>query len=86
MFQLIKNFMAKLTIGNVDNFLKKNNINLSESELDFTFRFIKKNYEAVFANPNIDLSRYKDKYSEENYFKLIKLVAEYKNKYANYLS
>jgi len=86
MFQLIKNFVNRLTIGEVDSFLKKNNINLSEAELDFTFRFVKKNYEALFVNPNIDLSRYKDKYSEENYSKLMKLVLEYKNKYANYLN
>lgn len=70
-----------MTKEDIVKFTQKNGIFLSESELDFTYRFIKKNYEALYANPNVDLSKYKENYTEENYQKMMKLIAEYKSKY-----
>ncbi len=81
MFQLIKNYISKMTKEDVRKFAEKNDICLSEEELDFTYRFVKKNYEALYANPNIDLSKYKNHYSEENYHKIMKLVSIYKSRY-----
>ena len=81
MFQLIKSYVSRMTKEDVIRFTQKNDIYLNEYELDFTYRFIKKNYEALYANPNIDLSKYKEQFSEENYNKIMKLVAEYKAKY-----
>lgn len=81
MFQLIKNYVSKMTPQDVVNFTSKNGIYLSSTEVDFVYRFIKKNYEALYANPNIDLSKYKEHFSEENYEKIIKLVNQYKQKY-----
>lgn len=81
MFQLIKNYVSKMTREDVQKFALKNDIYLSDSEIDFTYRFIKRNYEALYANPNIDLSKYKSNYSEENYTKLMKLITSYKSKY-----
>ena len=81
MFKLIKNYISNMTKEDIVKFTQKNGIFLSESELDFTYRFIKKNYEALYANPNVDLSKYKENYTEENYQKMMKLIAEYKSKY-----
>lgn len=81
MFQLVKNYVSKMTKEDVTKFTNKNGIYLSDGELDFVYRFIKKNYEAMYANPNIDLTRYKEHFSEENYNKIMKLVNEYKSKY-----
>lgn len=81
MFQLIKNYIARMTKDDVRRFTEKNGIYLNDAELDFTFRFIKKNYEALYANPNVDLSKYKNHFTEENYVKIMKLIAEYKTKY-----
>ena len=53
---------------------------------DKLYRFIKKNYEALYANPNLDLTRYKVHFSEENFNKIMMLVTNYKTKYANYLN
>ena len=44
--------MDHLTKEQVESFAKKNNINLSEEELDFTYLFVKKNWATVIANPN----------------------------------
>ncbi len=70
-----------MTIDDVKKFTTKNGIYLSEEEADFVYRFIKRNYEAIYANPNIDLSKYKGHFSEENFNKIMKLINEYKAKY-----
>ncbi len=81
MFQLVKNYINTMKKDDVKNFAIKKGIYLSDEEVDFIYRFLKKNYEALYANPNIDLSRYKHHFSEENYYKIMKLISEYKSKY-----
>lgn len=85
MFQLIKNYVSTLTKEKVQEFANSKDIHLNDSELDFVYRFITKNYEALYANPNIDFTKYKQYLSSENYDKIIKLISEYKSKYASYL-
>lgn len=86
MFNLIERYMNKLSIADVDNFAQKNNIYLNSEELQFTYQFIKKNWQPILANPAmLNLDRYKDKFSEENLTKIKKLVKEYSIKYKNYL-
>lgn len=86
MFNIISRFMQNLSIEQVDSFAKSKNINLSEEELDFTFSFIKKNWEKILGNPKLlHLERYKEKFSEENFIKINKLFIEYSTKYQNYL-
>ena len=81
MFQLIKNYITRMTKEDVAVFARKNGIDLNESELDFTYRFVKKNYEALYANPNVDLTKYKCHFTEENWVKITKLITECKSKY-----
>lgn len=78
--------MNKLSITDVDNFAKKNGIFFNDEELNFTYQFIKKNWQPILANPaTLNLERYKDKYSLENFVKVQKLFKEYTIKYKNYL-
>lgn len=75
-----------MTIEDVKNFALKKGANLSENELNFTFNFIKSNYQNILKNPSLlDLERYKDKYSKENYEKIVKVFNEYNQKYSRYL-
>lgn len=85
MFDLIKNYVSGMSITDVDLYLKRNNIILSSEELEFTYRFIKRNFEALYANPNVDLTRYKTHYTENNFNKIMKLVNDAKIKYAKFL-
>lgn len=86
MYNLIERYMNKISPLDVNNFAQKNNIYLSEEELQFTYQFIKKNWQPILANPNVlNLNRYKDKFSEENFVKIKKLIKEYSIKYKNYL-
>ena len=86
MYNLIQRYMANLTIKEVNDFAQKNNVFLSESELNFTFEFIKKNWEMIFRNPNLlKIERYKNQFSEENFLKIQKLITMYYQKYGHLL-
>lgn len=75
-----------MTIEDVKNFALKKGANLSDNELSFTYNFIKNNYQNILKNPRLlDLERYKDKYSKENYEKIQKVFQEYSQKYSRYL-
>lgn len=78
--------MNKLTIEDVNNFALKKNIILSESELTFTYEFIKKNWDKILSNPNLlNLNRYKNMYSEENFEKISEVFKEYYSKYRRFI-
>lgn len=78
--------MEKLKKEDIQNFAIKNNVILSEEELAFTYQFVKKNWKIVLSNPNaFNLERYKDKFSEENYLKMNRLLKEYMTRYQSFL-
>lgn len=59
-------------------FAQKNDINLSDNELDFTYDFIKNNYrEAIQNKDTFDLSAYRNRFSSENYEKIENLLLKY---------
>lgn len=78
--------MSKLSKENVNSFALKNNIELSESELDFTYDFVKKNWKTILSNHGMfDLEKYREKFSQENFPKVQKLLKESLLKYHDYL-
>ncbi len=86
MFILIERYMSKLDKETVNSFALKNNIQLNESELDFTYDFVKKNWKTILSNHGMfDLDKYKGKFSEENFPKVQKLLKESLLKYHDYL-
>ena len=86
MYNLIKAYMGKMTIQDVQNFAVSKNIFLSPEELQFVYDFIRKNWEQVIRNPQLlNLDRYKDKFSQENFVKIKKLFMEYSSRYSSFL-
>lgn len=86
MFNLISRYMNKITKEDINNFALNKNIYLNDEELSFTYEFIKKNWNQILSNPNmLNLDRYKNKYSEENFNKIKILFNEYYSKYHKYL-
>ena len=78
--------MEKLKKEDVALFATKNNVFLSQEELDFTYHFVKKNWDKILQNPNLlNFERFKDRYSEENFVKIQKLYQMYYQKYGHYL-
>lgn len=86
MYNLIRRYMENLKIDQLNNFAIKNNVFLSEDELKFTYEFVKKNWDPIFRNPNLlNLERYKEHYSAENFEKIQKLIQFYYQKYGHLL-
>lgn len=86
MYNIIERFINNMTINDINNFAISKGIYLSESELEFTFNFIKTNYKNILGNPKLlDLERYKNKYTKENFEKISKVFQEYFQKYSHYL-
>lgn len=82
MYNLVKRYVSNLTKEQINDFAVKNNIVLSQEELEFIFAFVKKNWEMIFRNPNLlHLERYKERFSPENFVKIQKLLAMYYQKY-----
>ncbi len=86
MFVLVERYINNLTINDLNNLAITKEIYLSPEELEFSYEFIKKNWQNVLSNHGVfDVDKYKDHYSEENFIKIKKLIKEYSIKYSNYL-
>ncbi len=87
MDNLIKNYVAKLTKEQVTSFALMHNIVLSDSELDFTYAFIKNHWQDIFKNyDNFNLDAYKNHYTEDNFAKIKILFKEYSEKFKPFLN
>lgn len=86
MFNIIDRFMSNLKKEDIQNFAWKNNVTLSEEELNFTYDFVKKNWRIILSNPNsFQLEKYKNHFTEENYQKINFLIKQYLKKYQAFL-
>lgn len=75
---IIDLYVRNMSVSNVRDFAYKNDIDLSDEETDFVYNFIKNNYREVIKNrDSFDLSAYKEKFSEENFQKIEKLIKKY---------
>lgn len=86
MFVLIERYINNMSIHDLNNLAISKGIGLSKDELEFSYNYIKKNWKNVISNYNLfDIDKYKDKFSEDNFIKIKKLIREYTIKYGNYL-
>lgn len=86
MFNIIESYIKRLTKEDINRFALSKNISLDESELNFTYDFVKKNYKNILGNHQLfNIERYRNNYSKENFSKITKVYQEYMQKYANYL-
>lgn len=82
MYSLIERYINRMTKEDMNNFLVKKNIYLNDNELNYSYLFIKKNWNQILSSSNmIDLKRYKNNFSVENYSKIVNLYKEYFTKY-----
>ena len=79
----IENHIKNISKEDIFKFAEKYNIYLSKKELDWTYSFVKNNYNKFIDNPkSLNLNNYKSNFSEINFNKLTNLY----NKYSNYLN
>jgi len=80
MQDMISYYIEKLTKEDIKKFALQKQINLSPNELDFTYNFIKNNYQVVLSNPHsFDFSLYQKHYSKDNFNKINNLIKIYLN-------
>lgn len=83
---LIKNYVSKLSLSEIDNFSKKQGLSLSQDELNLIYDYIKNDWHTIiYGNPRPILDSLKDKLDDFSYNKIEKLYVEFKEKYKNYL-
>jgi len=83
---LIKNFISKLTLNDIETFSKKQGIDLNNEELKLIENHIKQNWHTIlYGNPRPILDDIKEKLNEFEYQKIENLYIEFKNKYKYYL-
>lgn len=85
MKSLIKNYIELLTVEKLNDFGIKNNILLTNNELEFLLSLVKENYEDILDNEDKYLNLLKENFSEDKYIKIKDLFLYYKNKYKGYL-
>ncbi|MDD2505306.1 MAG: hypothetical protein PHF21_03430 [Bacilli bacterium] len=79
---IIEGYIKNLTKDDIYNFAIKNNIDLTLEELNFTYNFIKTNYQEVLKSPNnFNFDKYRNNFSKNNFLKIEQLI----KKYSNYL-
>lgn len=79
MLNIIEPYINNITKSDINSFAVKNNINLSNNELEFIYNFIKTRYKEVLSNPNnFSLTKYKNNFSNENFVKINGLINHYK--------
>ena len=85
MKSLLKNYIDLLTIDKLKIFTTKNNINLSDNELNYILNLVKENYDDILINEDKYLNNIKENIKEEEFKKIKELYTYYKNKYKGYL-
>lgn len=82
---LIKKYINNLTIDKLNEFMIKNDINLSNDELIFLLELIKTNIDDILVNSSKYLNIIKEKISINESNKIEELFLYYKNRYQGYL-
>ena len=82
---LIKNYISKLSINNLKEFALKNNINLTDIELEYLLTLVKENFDDILVNEDKYLNIVKDNINPNEFEKIKELFLYYKNRYKGYL-
>lgn len=85
MKSLIKNYINQLTPDKLKLFAQKNDINLTDNEIEYLLNLVKDNYDDMLINDQKYLKLIKSKVNIAEYQKIEKIYINYKNKYKGYL-
>ena len=85
MKSLIKNYIELLSIDKLKEFSSKNNINLTNKELNYLLNLVKNNYEDILKDDTKYLEDVKNNINPSEFVKIKELYSYYKNRYKGYL-
>jgi hypothetical protein len=83
---MILKYIQALTLEDIENFAKKQNIILKRSESEIILNEIKNNFNEVVYHTEEAMKKIKDKLDYTTYLKLNELIDFYKKKYPDYLN
>lgn len=83
---MILKYIQALTLEDIENFAKKQNIILERSESEIILNEIKNNFNEVVYHTEEAMEKIKDKLDYTTYLKLNELIDFYKKKYPDYLN
>lgn len=75
--KIIKSYVKQLTKDDIIKFAKKNDIILTNDELNLIYQAIKNDYDNILANPELALKNAKDKLNSNTYNKIYELYTIY---------
>ena len=82
-YNLINRYINKLKKDDINNFLKTENIVLTEKELNYIFGIIKNDYIRIIEKDKKIFNDIKKNINEDQYIKLLELFEKYKTIYLN---
>ena len=85
MKSLIKNYIDRLSLDNLKEFGLKNNINLTDNELNYLLNLVKNNFDDILKDDTKYLEELKNNINPNEFIKVKDLYLYYKNRYKGYL-
>ena len=76
---LIMNYAKNLTKEDIDSFVKTNNIEVSEKDIDTIYNHIKTYYQVFFDDPIKYIKMLKGKISDDIYYQILMVYDKYKS-------
>lgn len=84
---IISNYISKLDKNSIIFFALKNDINLNDSELDYIYKTIKRDYKVLLSNNYENIfNEARNKLSLKNYDKIYKLYLVYRKMYEGFFN
>ena len=86
MNKLIENYITKINKNDINNFALKNNITLTNKEIDILYLYLKKEWKnLLYGNKENTINKIKKSLNNETFEKCNKLFDFYLNKYQSFL-
>jgi len=78
--RLIKNYIKKMTINDIKDFLNKEKLEYDNNDINILFVYIKNNYENIINNPIDVMTNIKSEVSKKTFNTILILYNKYKDK------
>ncbi|MBQ9071539.1 MAG: DUF2624 family protein [Bacilli bacterium] len=85
MKSLIKNYIDLLSVDKLNEFGIKNDIHLTNNQLEYLLNLIQNNWEDILKDETKYLDELQKNVSRDNFIKIKELVIYYKKRYKGYL-
>lgn len=85
MNKFLEKYISKISIYDINGFALRNDIKLSDDELEFLYITLKTRYKDLLYNETVVIKDIQKKLTKDNFNKVFNLYTYYKDKYKNYL-